>query len=62
MERAAGRRAGECDREGRVRCAPRRTRQNKLTHLIGPGSIVGTEVTVRIDHAGAYALRGSLLT
>jgi tRNA-2-methylthio-N6-dimethylallyladenosine synthase len=35
-----------------------RTRGNKLVHLPGPSSLVGSEVTVRIDHAGPYALRG----
>ena len=41
--------------------APRlsgRTRGNKLVHLAGSPELVGREVTVRIDHAGPYALRG----
>ncbi len=38
-----------------------RTRGNKLVHLSGPTSLVGGEVTVRIEHAGPYALRGSVL-
>jgi tRNA-2-methylthio-N6-dimethylallyladenosine synthase len=37
-----------------------RTRGNKLVHLAGAADLVGREVTVRIDHAGPYALRGSL--
>jgi hypothetical protein len=35
-----------------------RTRGNKLVHLPGPSSLVGSEVSVRVDHAGPYALRG----
>ncbi len=35
-----------------------RTRGNKLVHLPGPPALVGREVTVRVDHAGPYALRG----
>ncbi|MFP5342372.1 MAG: tRNA (N6-isopentenyl adenosine(37)-C2)-methylthiotransferase MiaB [Candidatus Limnocylindria bacterium] len=38
-----------------------RTRGNKLVHLTGPSSLVGREVTVRVDHAGPYALRGTLV-
>ena len=36
-----------------------RTPQNKLVHLGGPSSWLGSLVDVRIEHAGAYALRGS---
>jgi tRNA-2-methylthio-N6-dimethylallyladenosine synthase len=39
-----------------------RTRGNKLVHLVGEESIVGREMTVRIEHAGPYALRGSLVS
>jgi tRNA-2-methylthio-N6-dimethylallyladenosine synthase len=39
-----------------------RTRGNKLVHVVGEASILGREVTVRIDHAGPYALRGSLVS
>jgi tRNA-2-methylthio-N6-dimethylallyladenosine synthase len=39
-----------------------RTRGNKLVHLIGEASVLGREVTVRIEHAGPYALRGSLVS
>jgi tRNA-2-methylthio-N6-dimethylallyladenosine synthase len=38
-----------------------RTRGNKLVHLAGDARLVGREVRVRIDHAGPYALRGSLV-
>ena len=38
-----------------------RTRGNKLVHLAGDESLLGREVTVRIEHAGPYALRGALL-
>ncbi len=36
-----------------------RTRGNKLVHLPGPADLLGRAVTVRIEHAGPYALRGS---
>ena len=35
-----------------------RSRGNKLVHLAGDADWVGRLVTVRIDHAGPYALRG----
>ena len=35
-----------------------RTRGNKLVHLAGGPDLVGREVTVRVKHAGPYALRG----
>ena len=35
-----------------------RSRQNKLVHLAGGPELVGRLVTVRIEHAGPYALRG----
>ncbi|MGZ8438296.1 MAG: tRNA (N6-isopentenyl adenosine(37)-C2)-methylthiotransferase MiaB [Candidatus Limnocylindrales bacterium] len=38
-----------------------RTRTNKLVHLTGDLALVGQTVTVRIDHAGPYALRGALV-
>jgi tRNA A37 methylthiotransferase MiaB len=38
-----------------------RTRGNKLVHLEGDAALIGREVLVRIDHAGPYALRGSLV-
>jgi len=37
-----------------------RTRGNKLVHLAGGEDLVGREVAVRIEHAGPYALRGSV--
>jgi tRNA-2-methylthio-N6-dimethylallyladenosine synthase len=37
-----------------------RTRQNKLVHVQGPASLLGSLVHARIDHAGPYALRGTL--
>ena len=36
-----------------------RTRQNKLVHLTGPMSWLGSLVDVRVEHAGPYALRGT---
>ncbi len=39
-----------------------RTRGNKLVHLPGDVSLLGQDVHVRIDHAGPYALRGSVVT
>ncbi len=38
-----------------------RTRTNKLVHLGGDPALVGRAVTVRIEHAGPYALRGALV-
>ena len=38
-----------------------RTRGNKLVHLTGAAGLVGRLVTVRIDHAGPYALRGAVV-
>ena len=35
-----------------------RTRSNKLVHLAGRADWIGRLVTVRIEHAGPYALRG----
>jgi tRNA-2-methylthio-N6-dimethylallyladenosine synthase len=37
-----------------------RSRENRLVHLPGPASLVGRLVTVAVDHAGPYALRGAL--
>jgi len=36
-----------------------RSRQNKLVHLRGPASWLGRFVTVRLEHAGPYSLRGT---
>ncbi len=38
-----------------------RSRQNKLVHLAGGPELVGRVVTARIDHAGPYALRGTVV-
>ncbi|MEX2184163.1 MAG: radical SAM protein, partial [Chloroflexota bacterium] len=38
-----------------------RTRGNKLVHLVGDAVQVGALATVRVEHAGPYALRGSIL-
>jgi tRNA-2-methylthio-N6-dimethylallyladenosine synthase len=37
-----------------------RSRENKLVHLAGSPDLLGHLVQVRIEHAGPYALRGSL--
>ncbi|MFI5261171.1 MAG: tRNA (N6-isopentenyl adenosine(37)-C2)-methylthiotransferase MiaB [Candidatus Limnocylindrales bacterium] len=37
-----------------------RNRENRLVHLAGPVELVGRLVTVTIEHAGPYALRGRL--
>jgi len=37
-----------------------RSRENKLVHVAGAPALLGSLVRVRIEHAGAYALRGSL--
>jgi tRNA-2-methylthio-N6-dimethylallyladenosine synthase len=38
-----------------------RTRENKLVHLRGSRDLLGGFATVRVDHAGPYALRGTLV-
>jgi tRNA-2-methylthio-N6-dimethylallyladenosine synthase len=37
-----------------------RSRENKLVHVAGSPSLLGELVRVTVEHAGAYALRGSL--
>jgi tRNA-2-methylthio-N6-dimethylallyladenosine synthase len=37
-----------------------RSRQNKLVHLSGGEDLIGRTVAARIDHAGPYALRGTV--
>ena len=37
-----------------------RTRHHRLVHLSGEPSLVGRFVTVRVEHAGPYALRGTV--
>jgi tRNA-2-methylthio-N6-dimethylallyladenosine synthase len=44
-------------RDGEVRLSGR-SRHNKLVHLTGPASLRGEIVSVRVEHAGPYALRG----
>ena len=49
---------------GSLQAGPRvsgRTRQHKLVHLAGGPELVGRLLTARIDHAGPYALRGTLI-
>jgi tRNA-2-methylthio-N6-dimethylallyladenosine synthase len=46
--------------EGSVALAGR-TRHNKLVHLAGNPRLVGRPVTVRIEHAGPFALRGRVV-
>jgi tRNA-2-methylthio-N6-dimethylallyladenosine synthase len=38
-----------------------RTRHHKLVHLAGGPELVGRFVTVRVEHAGPYALRGAVV-
>jgi tRNA-2-methylthio-N6-dimethylallyladenosine synthase len=38
-----------------------RSREHKLVHLAGGPELVGRLVAARIDHAGPYALRGTLV-
>jgi tRNA-2-methylthio-N6-dimethylallyladenosine synthase len=38
-----------------------RTRHNKLVHLAGRADLVGRLVSVRVEHAGPYSLRGTLV-
>jgi tRNA-2-methylthio-N6-dimethylallyladenosine synthase len=37
-----------------------RSRESKLVHLAGPPSLLGELAHVRVEHAGPYALRGTL--
>jgi tRNA-2-methylthio-N6-dimethylallyladenosine synthase len=37
-----------------------RNRENRLVHVAGSPDLVGSLVTVAVDHAGPYALRGRL--
>ena len=50
----------EADGADRAARLAGRTRQNKLVHLAGDPGLVGGLVTVRVEHAGPYALRGSV--
>ena len=38
-----------------------RTRRHTLVHLAGPAALVGRFVHVRVEHAGPYAVRGSVV-
>jgi tRNA-2-methylthio-N6-dimethylallyladenosine synthase len=38
-----------------------RTREHKLIHLTGDPALVGRIVAARVDHAGPYALRGTVV-
>jgi tRNA-2-methylthio-N6-dimethylallyladenosine synthase len=38
-----------------------RSREHKLVHLSGGPELVGRLVSARIDHAGPYALRGTIV-
>jgi tRNA-2-methylthio-N6-dimethylallyladenosine synthase len=54
---------GPADRTGSTEPMVRlsgRTREHKLVHLAGSPELVGRLVSVRVDHAGPYALRGAL--
>jgi tRNA-2-methylthio-N6-dimethylallyladenosine synthase len=55
----APRDAGRAGGEGDAVHLSGRTRQNKLVHLVGPASWLGSLIDVHIDHAGPYALRGN---
>jgi tRNA-2-methylthio-N6-dimethylallyladenosine synthase len=46
--------------EGSVALAGR-TRHNKLVHLAGNPALVGRDVTVRVEYAGPFALRGRVI-
>ncbi len=46
--------------DGLVRLAGR-SRENRLVHLAGPATLVGRIVDVRLEAAGPYSLRGSLV-
>jgi tRNA-2-methylthio-N6-dimethylallyladenosine synthase len=45
----------------RVPMVSGRSRQNKLVHVAGGGELIGRGVRVHVDHAGPYALRGTLV-
>jgi tRNA A37 methylthiotransferase MiaB len=53
------------DHDGGGESTPRvagRTRQHKLVHFAADPSLVGRIVDVHVEHAGPYALRGTLAT
>ena len=52
------------DHDERPETGPRvsgRSREHKLVHLAGGPELVGSLVRARVDHAGPYALRGTLV-
>jgi len=53
--------AGDPDPAGPATVVTGRTRGNKLVHVPGNAALVGHEVRVRVDHAGPYALRASVV-
>ena len=58
QQRSASSHAGDRG-DGAPRLAGR-NRNNKLVHFSGPESLIGSLVKVRVDHAGPYALVGTL--
>ena len=57
----AGQNAGSGGGAGEGTRLSGRTRTNKLVHLVGDPALVSRTVAVRIEHAGPYALRGTLV-
>ena len=53
--------AADPDPAGPTTVVTGRTRGNKLVHVPGDAALVGHEVHVRVDHAGPYALRASVV-
>ena len=53
--------AADPDTAGPTTVVTGRTRGNKLVHVPGDAALVGHEVRVRVDHAGPYALRASVV-
>jgi tRNA-2-methylthio-N6-dimethylallyladenosine synthase len=53
--------AADPDPAGPTTVVTGRTRGNKLVHVPGDAALVGHEVRVRVDHAGPYALRASVV-
>ncbi|HYK95297.1 MAG TPA: tRNA (N6-isopentenyl adenosine(37)-C2)-methylthiotransferase MiaB [Candidatus Dormibacteraeota bacterium] len=51
--------ATDAGRSGELSHLSGRSRQNKLVHLTGPARWLGSLTDVRVEHAGAYALRGA---
>ncbi len=51
---------GEGTPDGRGTRVSGRSRQNKLVHLVGGEDLIGRTVLARVEHAGPYALRGTV--